>query len=611
MPTLLIVLLLALFSASPVFAGAQETLDQWQYVQDPDSSATFAEINDFITQHPQWPDQKRIRVRAERMMRAANLDNAYIIAWFSTNPPISGVGKWSYAEALHRQQSGSDIDALVKEAWKDADVTEDEEENFLTMFGTKISTQDNIARVNRLLWEGKISPARRLIPKLPVAQQVLAQARIALQQDARNANFLVGQVNSTLKEDDGLQYDRMQYRSRKKDKNGVRDILTHAPKIVSYPERWWKIRELEIRRAIDEKNYRMASKLLVNHGQSDGAPLADALWLDGWLKLEFLNKTQEAYKTFYHMYDAVRTPVSKARAAYWMGRAAKKSGDTNTANEWFSAAAKNPTAFYGQLAASELSDSPSLSLPDEPALSLFTSDPVLSEDMEEAIRICIKNGDDKLATKLINAVIENAESEHSVLTVAALGHALSAPHISVKAAKKAQQKGVVLKNIGYPRPETDSGLPIERPLTLAITRQESEFDPLAESRSGAIGMMQLLPGTAHETAKKIGVPYKKADLIMPEYNMKLGSHYLSRMINSYSGSYVMAIASYNAGPGNVRKWIQQFGTPGNDPESAVNWIEKIPFSETRNYVMRVMENLQVYRALEGADKLAIKEDLVR
>lgn len=594
-------------------AGAQETLAQWQYVQDPDSGASFTEISDFIEHHPTWPDQKRIQIRAERAMRGSSLSDVEILAWFGIHPPVSGVGKWSYAEALNRQRlDAANVTRLIKDAWRDADLTEDEENLLLGTLGSHLTTEDHIARVERLLWEGKVTAALHIIPRLPVARQVLYEARAALIRDEKTAPFLVKQVSSAFQDDPGLAFDRMNYRQRKNDKSGVRDILLHTPKNIPYPERWWKVREIEIRRAIDEGNYKMAARLLANHGQSDGVPLADALWLDGWIKLEFLDNAKDAYSAFYHMHDAVKSPVSKARAAYWAGRAARKSGNEDAAREWFSTAAKHPTTFYGQLAQTEISESPSLTLPDEPGFAgFFSADTVLSDDIEEAIRISIRNGENKLATRLINHVIASAEKERSMLAVAEMGHALSVPHISVKAAKKAQMQGVVLKNVGYPRPETESDLPIERPLILSIIRQESEFDAMAESPSGALGMMQLLPGTAKETAGKIDVAYDREALSAPNYNIRLGSHYLSRMINAYDGSYIMAIAAYNGGPGNVRKWMAQFGTPGNSPYQAINWIEKIPFAETRNYVQRVMENLQVYRALEGADKLSIKDDLVK
>ena len=602
----------SIFPASMALADAAETLSQWQRVQDPDAQVPFAEISDFLVHHPTWPDEKRIRIRAEYAMRNGEIPDNDIIAWFNDNPPISGMGKWQYAQALARQRMEPEkIRTLAKEAWRDADLTADEENALLAMFGSDLTSADHIARVDRLLWDGKSTPALRLIPKLPVAHQVMFTARIALMEDRKNAAFLLHEVSSALKNDPGLLYDKLRHRIAKNDKNGARDILLHTPKSIPYPERWWKIREAEIRRAVDEGNYKIAAKLLSNHGQSEGAPFADALWLDGWIKLEFLNQAPEAYRAFYHMYDVVKTPVSKARAAYWAGRAARKSGDENAAREWFSTSGENVSTFYGQLAVSELGDNPVLTLPDEPSFSFFHSDVILADDMEDAIRLSIESGDHKTATRLINHVIDKAESEESMLNVAALGHKLNVPHISVKAAKKAQQKGVVLKNVGYPRPDTESDLPIERALTLAITRQESEFDPLAESPAGALGMMQLLPGTAKETANKLGIAYERALLDAPNYNMRLGSTYLSRMINAYDSSYILGIASYNAGPGNVRKWVQQNGAPEKDAAAAINWIEKIPFYETRNYVQRVLENMQVYRALEGDGTLKIKEDLVR
>lgn len=606
------ILCVCVVSSGSAHADAAETLAAWQRVQDPDSGADFNEIRDFLDHHPTWPDSKKIRIRAEMALRDGETSDSEILSWFAINPPLSGVGKWIYAQALsHQQMQENSIRTLVKDAWRDADLSEAEENTLLTMFGNELTSTDHIARVDRLLWEGKITPAQHLIPRLPVAYQVLFEARIALMEDKRTAPYLLGQVSTTLKNDPGLLYERLLNRVRKNDKSGIRTILLHAPKTIPYPQRWWKIRESEIRRAIDEGNYKIAEKLLANHGQSDGAALAEALWLEGWIKLEFSNNAAAAYPIFYHMVNAVRTPVSKARAAYWAGRAAKKSGDLHTAQEWFSTSAKHITTFYGQLAASELSSHPTLTLPDEPSLSFFHSDVILADDIENAIRLCIENGDHKMATRLINHVIESAQSEESMLTVAGLGHQLHTPHISVKAAKKAQQQGVVLKNVGYPRPDTDRDLPIERALTLAITRQESEFDPKAESPSGALGMMQLLPGTAKETAQKIDIVYDRDALDAPNYNMRLGSHYLSRLINAYDGSYIMGIAAYNAGPGNVRKWIQQRGEPEKTPYQAIDWIEKIPFSETRNYVQRVLENLQIYRALEEDTVLKIQDDLTR
>jgi peptidoglycan lytic transglycosylase len=230
-----------------------------------------------------------------------------------------------------------------------------------------------------------------------------------------------------------------------------------------------------------------------------------------------------------------------------------------------------------------------------------------------AIKICLDYDQLELAGKLINHLIENTTSKYEAVLAGDLGAKAGKTYLSVRGAKKALQDNVVLIKAGYPTPKTPK-VELERALTLAITRQESEFDRRAQSPANALGYMQLLPGTAKETAKKLGMGFSIDRLYEPDYNMTLGSAYLQRMVDSYDGSYVMAIASYNAGPGNVRKWAKAFGTPGDNVDGAVNWIEKIPFAETRNYVQRVLENMQVYRHIEAGNtppKLEIGEDLVR
>ena len=625
--------------------SAEEILVKWQYVLNPDSGAGFAEISDFINNHPTWPDQQKIRFRAERAMRNSEISDQQIISWFKQHPPVSGLGKLSYAEVLSRQnpdyihKSSTDVNRennninnninddinndinndiniaqLAREGWRDADLTADEENIFLSNFSGILNIRDHFLRVDRLLWEEKITPALRIINSLPVAEQVLFQTRIAYMRDEKNAEYLSKQIISSLRNDPGLLYEKLRQRFRRNDKNAVRDLLLHAPNNLPYPEKWWKIREGEIRRAISEDNYKMALRLLANHSQAGGSALAEALWLEGWLSLRFAKNPSRAYKAFYHMHDSVSTPVSKARAAYWAGRSAREMLDENTAKGWFETASKHMTTFYGQLAAVELADKnnkTTISLPDEPELSFFDSDPILSDHIKEAIRISIKNGDHKIAARIIQHVIEEAKSEHSILAAAALGHELNVAHISVQAAKKAQAQGVVLKNVGYPRPTTEAELPIERALILAIIRQESAFDRTAESPSGARGMMQLLPSTAQETAKKIGADFNRDMLDEPQHNIRLGSNYLARLIEAYDGSYILSIAAYNAGPGNVRKWLKTYGNPGSDPQEAIDWIERIPFQETRNYVQRVLENLQVYRALEGNSELNINADITK
>jgi soluble lytic murein transglycosylase len=591
--------------------SALAALMRWQYALDSDSGASFEDISKFIAMNPEWPEQKRLRVRAELSLREGDTGHADIIQWFATQPPVTGIGKVALARALTITGGAAEekIKTLVREAWKDGDFDEVHEKDILNSFGKILSAEDHIARADRLLWEEKTGPAKRLLPLLSDARQRLINARIALINDKTLSIIAVARVPAELKNDPGLVYDRMQYRLRRDDDDGVREMLLKAPESPPYPEKWWRARELEVRTAIDEDDYAMAEKLLARRGDLAARESADATWLSGWLALEFQKKPQAAEDIFSRMYEAVRQPPSRARAAYWAGRAAEAAGDGDAAADWYAHAGDYPTTFYGQLGLLKSSGSSPLSLPATPnidkAAASFDNNQVV-----QALRLCLKYGARDTANRLIGGLIEDGTPEEAALA-AKLAVDDGSSFLAVRAAKKALQKNIVLIESGYPRIDTPSGLAVEKPLVFAIARQESEFDPHAQSASGALGLIQLLPRTAKETAKKADIRFDKKRLFEPSYNLTLGSHYLSRLIESYDGSYVMAIAAYNAGPGNVRKWVRHIGTPKNDFTGAIDWIEKIPFSETRNYVQRVMENLQVYRRLEGADKLQLAEDLVR
>lgn len=591
---------------------ALDSLLQWQYALDPDSGATFDEIKLFLQEHPDWPLQSKLRVRAELAMKDAALTDSDIQSFFSTTPPFTGIGKILLAEAKMKNGAAEgDVASLLREGWINGDFDELREKAIRARHAALLGNAEDIARTDRLLWESRTTAARRMLPLLPTSYRHLFEARIALIEDKKSVSVLLSQVPASLKHDAGLTYDRMQYRARRDDKLGVREMLLIAPLNPPYPQKWWRQRELQVRRAIDENNIRLAKQLLVNHGQSEGAEFADATWLLGWLELQFLRAPEKALVHFELMYNAVKFPVSRGRAAYWAARAAA-AAKPDMQQEWLRRACRYSTTFYGQLACRELGIEK----------IAFDRDAKVGDDerrrfeqslLARAARVAIRYGGLDLASRLIGLAIENAESEAQAIFFAQIGAELSQDFLSVRAAKKLhQQFGVALEKEGYPRPKTPENLPIERALALAIARQESEFDPLARSPSGALGMMQLLPSTARETAKKLQMAYSNSDLHEPMYNMTLGSHYLRRMIDSYSGSYIMAIAAYNAGPGNVRNWSNQFGTPGNTLEGAIDWIEKIPFAETRNYVQRVLENLQVYRQLENEKpKLSLTEDMVR
>ncbi len=606
----------ALLSAKRIDDEIILKLITWQYLLDPDSGAGFSEIRQFIDANHGWPGLKRLRVRAEAALNQGATGDEDIIAWFEGSIPLTGMGKLWLAEAYERtsQSNEASITQLIRDAWKDGDFEEPHEKQILLTHKKRLRPEDHIARVDRLLWEDKITPAKRILHLVPQGHRRLFEARIALIDDKRHLDKFLAQVPASLKKDPGLIYNRMRWRERRGLDKGVREMLLLAPKTVPYPHKWWRTREMHIREAIDEGNYSLAKKLLANHGQVDSAELADAIWLDGWIKCEFTKEPKAAYDAFTTMFNNVSYAVSRARAAFWAGRAAEKSGEETAAKNWYNTASAYPTTFYGQLAALKVHGRAPLHIPAPPVIRSGERRDFEDSDLVRAVKIAADLDMPDLASLLVSHMVENAGSDSQAMLAAELGKSIGHPFLSVRGAKKAMQKNIILIDAGYPVTKLEYAWPIERPLALAITRQESEFDPQAKSPSNARGMMQLLPSTAKEVARKNGMKYSLERLYDEEYNMQLGSDYLSRMIDGFDGSYIMAIAAYNAGPGNVRKWIKSFGTPGGKINDAINWIEKIPFAETRNYVQRVLENLQVYRHIEAGDNapvLKLGDDLVR
>ncbi|MEQ1704732.1 MAG: lytic transglycosylase domain-containing protein [Rickettsiales bacterium] len=597
-----------------------QALVKWQYLLDPDSGASFSEINQFVSKYPDWPEQKKLRIRAEQSLADGDVSAEEIAQWFENTPPITGVGKIALVGALQKtdRQTHEKIIGLVHSAWRDGDFTEDQEKSLLTNYGNMLKPEDDVKRTDRLLWEGKLAPAERMMTRVNENRRKLYKTRIALQTGKKDAQTQLAKLPDSLKKDIGLLYDQMVFRAKRGDDPGVISILLITPKKIPYPEKWWKIREAKIRDVINNGNIALAYRLIENHGQEEGTTAADAHWLKGRILLEYKKQPKEAYLIFKKMFSEVKYPVSKSRAAYWAAKAAKQSGYIEEEKEWLNKASAYPTTFYGQLATLIESGTAPLNIPAPPSVDSSEALEFNSKTIVRAVKLCINFNQLGLAGKIINNLVTDAANEREALLASELGVDAGRTYLSVRGAKKALQNNVVLIEAGYPVPKTPDNLELPRPLTLAITRQESEFDSMARSPAGAVGMMQLLPSTAKEVAKKSDMEYFPNKLHDPEYNMILGSLYLQRMIDNYDGSLIMAIAAYNAGPGNVYKWVKKSGKPQRTIDGAVNWIENIPFSETRNYVQRVLENLQIYRHMEAeksidadANMLLLGQDLLR
>jgi len=422
----------------------------------------------------------------------------------------------------------------------------------------------------------------------------------------------VNALSASERRDAGLLFDRIGWRARHHQEEHLAELFLLAPEEVPYPDLWWPTRAMAAREALNHKNFGQALAILSGHGDMKGEALADALWLKGWIILEYRHDPVTAYREFYSLYTHVQTPVSKARAAYWAARAATLNGNSDIAQQWYEKAAAHPTVFYGQLAHVALHSDVPLPLPSAPSFSRSEKEAFEQEDLVRVTRELARAGDKDMRDLFLTSMGIHTDSPTRFAMLASLAHELGGTAAEVGVAKLALRKEVVLVDSGWPRIRLPESIGVEPALALSITRQESEFDPLAKSPANARGMMQLLPATARHVAKQNGWRYSDAMLNNPQENIVLGSSYLGQIISGFDGSYILGIASYNAGPANVRNWLRSIGHTAKTAEGAIDWIESIPYSETRNYVMRGMENLQVYRTLLKPDAPPqIMKDLVR
>ena len=570
----------------------------WDYLTSPGAQPEYTDLRAFMLRHPTWPSQERLRFRAEEALEKETPET--IVAWLSRFPPISAAGKIRLAEAriaIHPQLiKGVEILELLREGFKNYDFTPSQEASFLDKHGSILREQDYAERIDRLLWEDKTTPARRLMSHVSPARQKLYNARILLMQDAKKAEDAARDVAPSLKGDPGLLYARIKWRERRGSKDDLEKKLLALPSKLDYPEQWWALKLPYIYRFLGQKRYQDAYQLSRDHNATEGQVFAEAEFLAGWISLRFMNQPRLAYRHFYKLYHGVETPLSRSRAAYWASRAAKANGNRDIESNWLLVASQFPTVFYGQLAAVRRGDK-TLNIHKQAEATTNDREAFAKNELVRAAIIMDAFGHRTDAKEFLKAGLENSKTFGERLLISQYGTDRGELDLTIAVSKHAASMGSTFMESGYPILSNIRGVKPEPALVHSIIRQESLFDPDARSGVGATGLMQLMPATAKHVAQQMGVHYVPGKLSIPDFNITVGSRYLSNLVDNYNGSYILAIAAYNAGPGNVSKWLKEMGDPRlvDDVDVIVDWIEMIPFKETRNYVHRVMEALQVYR----------------
>ncbi|HXE17162.1 MAG TPA: lytic transglycosylase domain-containing protein [Stellaceae bacterium] len=558
----------------------------------------FAQYRDFISNNPTWPGLLVMRRHAELALR--NQSDAMAAEWFKQFPPLTPAGKTRLADIEIAGGHTADADTLLREVWIDGNFATADETAFLQHYGDAIRPIDHAKRLDRLLWDGRDADARRMLARVSLAQRALGAARIALLNGTPDAEHLFAQVPPQLQNDPGLTFARLKWRRRKDHLDDAIALLDHPPPDLVRPLAWAGERQILARTALNEGKAAIAYRLAAANGLNEGAAFGELEFLAGWIALRHLNNPAEAYQHFVKLYEHSKMAISHARGAYWAARAAAAMHQSKEAADWYEKAAANRTTYYGQLASAAIHDVGTIKVEREPEPAQADIAKFEALELVRAARDLVAMGDGEDARPFLFQLIENAKSPADYVQVARLALALERPDMELTAAKRAVNDGVNLFAENYPLIALPPGGKSEPALVLALTRQESGFDQGAVSPVGARGMMQLMPFTAQKMAKSLSLPYS-AGLLTDDrvYNMRLGRAYIDEMLDQFSGSYVLAIAAYNAGPARVGQWIGQFGDPRAKNANVIDWVESIPISETRNYVQRVLENLQIYRFMLG------------
>lgn len=575
----------------------------------------WQEYLEFLESNADWPGLKRLRRRGEASI-PLDADPTVVRAYFEKQLPQTGAGSLRLAQAYAAQGRNAEARTEAIRAWTEMSLSKSGEKALYKKYNGALSTH-NRKRLDNLLWLGLTREAERMLDRVPSGYVKLAKARIGLQRANKNVDALINAVPDDLQSDPGLSYDRFIWRVKKGRWDDAQEFLAHqtgSVKKLGRPEAWSNRRRGFARRALRAGDADLAYWLASQHDLTEGSDLADLEWLSGYISLIKLNAPEQALSHFKNFKRVVKSPISLGRAGYWLGRTYEKLGQYENASEAYGFGAIYQTSFYGQLAAEKLGSGSDTSLsgveniPNWRQADFLNSAPVRAG-------LLFHYADDQARLRWFFAHVAKSLDKTGLSQLSELSLELDRPNVALAIAKEAAKRGIIIPKSYFPVTELATySVDVAPEIAMAIARRESELNAGAISPAGARGLMQIMPATARKVAKDIGVSYSKQRLTSDwRYNAQLGTAYLGGLLELFDGSYILAFAGYNAGPHRAQKWIEEYGDPRDSLIDQVDWIEHIPFRETRNYVMRVMESLHVYRArLKGkTPPLQLTQDLTR
>ena len=599
-----------------------KNLVNWLYLKEKRNAASFGEYTKFIEENKDYPRINRLKYLAEHKINLSSTSASTIIGWFDTETPLSGFGEIKLGEAYLLKGRIDEGSELIKKGWITASLSSKDLRYLNKKYRKILNSSDHIKRAEYLAWDYKYWDLKRILRYLPKDHRALYNARQILMSSSYGVDKAISDVPEKFKSDIGLRYDRLKWRRRRGRVESSLEIINNAPNdnnALVRADLWWKERQIISRSLIYKKKYQLAYDVSKNHSlnkdnENEGPAYAEAEWMSGWIALSFLNNPKVAIEHFNNFYKNVGYPISLARGAYWLGVAYEKIGNDNLSRKYFKEGSKYLTTFYGQLSYEKVNPFEEFQINDDSKYSEEYKKKFNKNPLVRHVLLLKELNKSSLSKDIIKHLATLDVENGSEVLAAELATKVGRYDYAIQISKKASYEKRFINKFNYPiiaTPEIINGKSMpSQEIILAITRQESEFDPKANSYAGAKGMMQLMTYTAKLVSQQMKVPYSKSKLTAdPEYNIRLGTYYFNSLLNEYREIYPFAIAAYNAGPKRVRYWRKINGDPSKNKIDYVNWIELIKFKETRNYVQRVLENANVYKYMLSGKPVKLEKYL--
>ena len=588
---------------------------QWRHLLTTGNQASFYDYLAFIKNNENYPRISRIQYLAEHKLSTNKISPNKIIGWFNSEEPLSGYGKLILGESFILTGDITKGTSLIKDGWITADLNRSNMKFFRKKYKKYLDANDYIKRADYLAWEGKSWDLKRMLRYLPKDYELLYTARQILMSKSYGVDNAIKNVPVKLKNNAGLNYDRLKWRRKRGRVDDSLKIIFKVPNNKKYlvrPDKWWKERAIMTRALIYKKKYELAYKVASKHSLDKSPEFAEAEWMSGWIALSFLDDPILAIDHFNSFYQNVGYPISLSRGAYWLGRSYEKIGDKKQSQQWYEEATKYLTTYYGQLAHLKIKPNENFELEEQQKITAEYRKFFYKKDLVKIVYLLDELNKDKYTKNILKHIANDNIDSGSEILAAELASKISRYDFAIQISKLASYEKRFNNDFNYPiisTPNFVNGRKIpETAFILSLIRQESEFDMTANSHAGAQGLMQLMPYTAKLVSKQAKLPYSKSRLTSdPEYNINLGSHYIAGLILQYDGAYPFATAAYNAGPKRVKYWKKINKDPQKNQIDFVDWVELIKFKETRNYVQRVMENYNVYRYILEKKPIKMKD----